>query len=133
MMENGEITKSALTLCLLYITINRHIYDITTLSTLSPLLFQEQPYTLASITHPKIRLNLLFTKPKQKPMATQNHTEAEAKWISSVFWVSGVCQWLAGHSLSMQACVRWTGYDLPSLSPDPASFFFGAGFKIGLG
>lgn len=80
-----------MTLCLLHITIKRRIYDITTLSTLSPLLFQEQPYTLASITHPKIWLTLLFTKPKQKPMATQNHTEAESKWISTGAYGYLVC------------------------------------------
>lgn len=81
-MRNGQITKSAKTLCLFHVTINHCVYNITMLSTL-PLLFQEQPYTLASITHPKIRLALLFTKPKQKPMATQNHSGAEAKRIST--------------------------------------------------
>lgn len=95
-MQNGQITKSAVTLCLFHITINRCIYRITTLSTLSPLLFQEQPYTLASITHPKIRLALLFTKPKQKPMATQNHTGAEAKQISTG---------AAGYLVSVSGCL----------------------------
>lgn len=135
-MQNGQITKSAMTLCLFHITINRCTYSITTLSTLSPLLFQEQPYTLASITHPKIRLALLFTKPKQKPMATQNHTGAEAKQIITgllgIWWVSAVA-W-PGFEFARVCSLDWLW--MSSLSPE-ASFtdklFCGAGFEIGLG
>lgn len=128
-MWNGQITKSAVTLCLFHITINRCIYNITTLSTL-PLLFQEQPYMLASITHPKIRLALLCTKPKQKPMAIENHSGAEAKRIST--GAAGYLVSVSGCLARVWVCGLWTSSLIPEASfVDP--LFRGAGFEIGLG